>query len=200
MLRHETWVCFGTENPLSFGYQFHYLDDEEGTEPLFDVQIGALAADGDEDSKIDAEHERYSWIADIFASCFTKSGEVIGFQILNDDNESINGTPSFEVISADEAFLAMKEAGQEEMSKSWRLVPVLEGEIEGVSYLSMPMRTFTYIHDTLLTDLLTVAEAYQEWIKSIPSSIADSLPAMPGIDGDFAEDVLDRVRKRLKGQ
>lgn len=45
-----------------------------------------------------------------------------------------------------------------------------------------------------LSDLLTVAKAYQEWIKAVPDEVAASLPAMPGIDGDWADEVMYKAK------
>lgn len=54
--------------------------------------------------------------------------------------------------------------------------------------------------DHLLRDVLEVAEAYREWIMAVPSQVADNLPSMPGIDGDFAQETLDNARKALNLQ
>lgn len=42
-------------------------------------------------------------------------------------------------------------------------------------------------------ELLTVARAAFEWIDAIPLTVVASLPAMPGIDRDWANVVMDRV-------
>lgn len=50
----------------------------------------------------------------------------------------------------------------------------------------------------LVKELLEVAEGYKDWIQAIPDAVADRLPAMPGMDGDWADGVLDSVKKLLK--
>lgn len=45
--------------------------------------------------------------------------------------------------------------------------------------------------------LLEVALSYQEWIKAVPDDVAAALPAMPGIDGDWAAEILDSARRAL---
>lgn len=44
-------------------------------------------------------------------------------------------------------------------------------------------------------DLLKVALAYKDYIDALPSDVAAALPAMPGIDGDWAAGVLDRAAR-----
>ncbi|MGB4448694.1 MAG: hypothetical protein WBI92_11735, partial [Cloacibacterium sp.] len=46
-------------------------------------------------------------------------------------------------------------------------------------------------------NLLRVALAYKEYIDALPKEVVASLPAMPGIDGDWASEVLDRAAKPL---
>lgn len=41
-----------------------------------------------------------------------------------------------------------------------------------------------------LADLLAVTAGLQEWIKAVPDDVVASLPAMPGIDGDWAGEVI----------
>ena len=56
-------------------------------------------------------------------------------------------------------------------------------------------------HETakLCAHALFVLQAYKGYIASIPSEVAASLPAMPGIDGDYADQVSDLLRKQSKG-
>lgn len=48
-----------------------------------------------------------------------------------------------------------------------------------------------------LRELLEVTKGYQEWIKAVPDATAASLPAMPGIDGDWAEEVMDEAKRTV---
>lgn len=49
-----------------------------------------------------------------------------------------------------------------------------------------------------LSYLLEVAEGFQGWIKAIPDDVAASLPTMPGIDGDWANEVMSEAKAMLK--
>ncbi|HAT2580728.1 TPA: hypothetical protein I8273_004631 [Aeromonas hydrophila] len=49
-----------------------------------------------------------------------------------------------------------------------------------------------------LSSLLEVAEGYQEWIKAVPNDVAASLPTMPGIDGDWASEVIYEAKTALR--
>lgn len=46
-------------------------------------------------------------------------------------------------------------------------------------------------------NLVDVAEAFQEWIMAVPDDIASRLPAMPGIDGDYADKTISDAREAL---
>lgn len=50
----------------------------------------------------------------------------------------------------------------------------------------------------LVKELLEVTEGYKEWVHAVPDTVVDTLPAMPGMDGDWADGVLDSVKKLLK--
>lgn len=50
----------------------------------------------------------------------------------------------------------------------------------------------------LLADAALVISALREYIQAIPVDAAASFPAMPGIDGDWVEDVQDRLRVTTK--
>jgi hypothetical protein len=47
-------------------------------------------------------------------------------------------------------------------------------------------------------ELLSVTLGYKEYINALPSEIVAKLPAMPGIDGDWADKVIDDVQRKLK--
>lgn len=49
-----------------------------------------------------------------------------------------------------------------------------------------------------LSALLEVTLGYQEWIKAVPDDVAASLPAMPGIDGDWAGEVIYAAQAALR--
>lgn len=49
-----------------------------------------------------------------------------------------------------------------------------------------------------LADLLAVTAGLQEWIKAVPDDVVASLPAMPGIDGDWAGEVIHAVQTALR--
>ncbi|MNS92884.1 hypothetical protein D3C72_1270310 [compost metagenome] len=49
-----------------------------------------------------------------------------------------------------------------------------------------------------LSALLEVTLGYQEWIKAVPDEVAGSLPTMPGIDGDWAGEVISDAQAALK--
>lgn len=46
----------------------------------------------------------------------------------------------------------------------------------------------------LLADAACAIQALREWIHAVPDDVAASLPAMPGVDGDW----LDEVQAGLK--
>ncbi|EKP0311616.1 hypothetical protein JE959_001642 [Aeromonas veronii] len=49
-----------------------------------------------------------------------------------------------------------------------------------------------------LSDLLEVAEGFQGWVKAVPDDVAAALPTMPGIDGDWADEVMGAAKATLK--
>lgn len=49
-----------------------------------------------------------------------------------------------------------------------------------------------------LADLLAVTAGLQEWIKAVPDDVVASLPAMPGIDGDWAGEVIHAAQTALR--
>lgn len=49
-----------------------------------------------------------------------------------------------------------------------------------------------------LADLLVVTAGLQEWIKAVPDDVVASLPAMPGIDGDWAAEVIHAAQTALR--
>lgn len=50
----------------------------------------------------------------------------------------------------------------------------------------------------LVKELLEVTEGCKEWIDAVPDTVADTLPAMPGMDGDWSSGVIDSVKTLLK--
>lgn len=44
-------------------------------------------------------------------------------------------------------------------------------------------------------ELLQLARAYKEYIDALPADVVAALPAMPGVDGDWADEVLDRAAR-----
>lgn len=49
-----------------------------------------------------------------------------------------------------------------------------------------------------LADLLAVTAGLQEWIQAVPDDVVASLPAMPGIDGDWAGEVIHAAQTALR--
>ena len=49
-----------------------------------------------------------------------------------------------------------------------------------------------------LSELLEVTLGYQAWIKAVPDDVAASLPTMPGIDGDWAGEVIYAAQSALR--
>ncbi len=47
-------------------------------------------------------------------------------------------------------------------------------------------------------ELLKVARGLQGWINAVPDDVAASLPTMPGIDGDWALEVMDAAERAIK--
>jgi len=45
----------------------------------------------------------------------------------------------------------------------------------------------------VLPELLELALAQKRYIDALPSDVVDRLPAMPGFDGDWAAEVLERA-------
>ncbi|WP_323946836.1 hypothetical protein [Aeromonas hydrophila] len=48
--------------------------------------------------------------------------------------------------------------------------------------------------------LLEVARGYQGWIMAVPDEVAAALPAMPGIDGDWAESVMADAKTAIRSK
>lgn len=46
-------------------------------------------------------------------------------------------------------------------------------------------------------DLLELAKAQREYIMALPEDVVASLPAMPGFDGDWAEETISEAEKAL---
>lgn len=46
----------------------------------------------------------------------------------------------------------------------------------------------------LIKEMLELIEAQQEWIMAVPREAAAKFPAMPGFDGDWADDVRARAK------
>lgn len=44
-----------------------------------------------------------------------------------------------------------------------------------------------------VSEIITVAKAMREWIDAIPKDVVASLPAMPGFDRDWADEVISSV-------
>lgn len=51
----------------------------------------------------------------------------------------------------------------------------------------------------LLGHAAFVMASYQIWIAAIPDDIASALPAMPGIDGDYAQTVMELAKAHSAG-
>lgn len=49
-----------------------------------------------------------------------------------------------------------------------------------------------------LADLLEVAQGYKAYIDALPEEVVNKLPAMPGIDGDWADETIDTAKRLLK--
>lgn len=47
----------------------------------------------------------------------------------------------------------------------------------------------------MTAELIKVAEAMLRYIDALPKGVVAALPAMPGFDRDWAEDVLDEARR-----
>jgi hypothetical protein len=54
------------------------------------------------------------------------------------------------------------------------------------------------ITQDMAQELLSVTLGYKEYIDALPSEVVAKLPAMPGIDGDWADATIDCVQKKLK--
>ena len=66
--------------------------------------------------------------------------------------------------------------------KTWNaLNPVVYDGDEAIS---------TRVLEKKYRNTLEVAQALKEYIDALPEDVVASLPAMPGIDGDFIEEVL----------
>lgn len=50
------------------------------------------------------------------------------------------------------------------------------------------------------TQLLELAKAQREYIMALPEDVVASLPAMPGFDGDWADETIDDAEKTLRNQ
>lgn len=48
--------------------------------------------------------------------------------------------------------------------------------------------------------LLEVAQGYKGWIIAVPDDIAAALPAMPGIDGDWADSVMADAKAAIRSK
>ncbi len=51
-----------------------------------------------------------------------------------------------------------------------------------------------------MSELLEVTKGYRGWVMAVPDDVANALPAMPGIDGDWAEEVMDEAMRAIKAQ
>jgi hypothetical protein len=51
----------------------------------------------------------------------------------------------------------------------------------------------------LLSDAAFAIEALRECIQAIPADVAASLPAMPGVDGDWLSEVQENLRIASNG-
>ena len=50
----------------------------------------------------------------------------------------------------------------------------------------------------ILSVLLSVTLSLRDYIDSLPEDVANNLPAMPGIDRDWADDVINEARNIIK--
>ena len=53
----------------------------------------------------------------------------------------------------------------------------------------------TELDKDLAKELLRVAKGYKEYILALPDDVVAKLPAMPGIDGDWADTVIDEAER-----
>lgn len=49
-----------------------------------------------------------------------------------------------------------------------------------------------------LSDLVQVVAGYKQYIDALPDDVVATLPAMPGIDGDWADETIDSATRLLK--
>ncbi len=47
-------------------------------------------------------------------------------------------------------------------------------------------------------ELLELAEAQRDYIMALPNEVVDKLPAMPGFDGDWAEETIFKAKEALE--
>lgn len=50
----------------------------------------------------------------------------------------------------------------------------------------------------LLQDALEAIQALREYIAAIPDGVVAALPGMPGVDGDWLDDVQDGLEQAVK--
>jgi len=51
---------------------------------------------------------------------------------------------------------------------------------------------------SLLSELLEVTKGYKEYIDAIPDDVVAKLPAMPGICGEWADEVVHTAEQKIK--
>lgn len=52
--------------------------------------------------------------------------------------------------------------------------------------------------ESALSELVEVVAGYQEYINALPEDVVAKLPAMPGIDGDWADETIDTAKQLIK--
>jgi hypothetical protein len=51
----------------------------------------------------------------------------------------------------------------------------------------------------LIRELVDVTNGYREYIAALPDDVVARLPAMPGIDGDWADEIIYRAERVTRG-
>lgn len=93
---------------------------------------------------------------------------------------------------------------QEETDTMLQAVDMIDGRFPEVTrehlmllWIGTNAATLKSIPSQKAKDLLELTLHYQEWIGALPDDVIAALPAMPGIDGDWAGEVIDTVKSSL---
>ena len=101
-----------------------------------------------------------------------------------------------ELASGDSIAYAVDRVGpewMEHMLRVWRGSQQPTSGGEGVLSEAQPAPS-----RELLDDALQVIEALREYIAAIPEAVAAGLPTMPGVDGDWVDDVQGRLADAVR--